>query len=263
VTGGSSGIGRAVVLGLAKEGAHVVACGRNGERLAEVKAAAEPGTVETAAFDVRHGDKVAHLVDEAVGRLGSVDVLVNAAGIAYMEPVLEITRESWEDTLDTNLNAAFFASQAAARHMVRQSKGSIVNVSSIDAFVAESPQAHYNASKAALCQLTRSFAFELGHLGVRCNAVCPGHTRTPMVTPDWSEEFLEAYIRRIPARRVAEPEEQAAVVIFLASDDASYVNGEAIVVDGGQLKGFWYLPGQEPPVPPGAIESARQLGGGM
>lgn len=250
VIGGSSGIGRAVVTALAAEGARVVACARSSERLAEVAAECPTGTVETAVLDVRDVERVREVVDEAAERLGSLDVLVNSAGIAYMEPALEISPKSWQDTIDTNLTGAFFACQSAARHMVAAGRGAIVNIASIDAFTAESPYAHYNASKAALCQLTRSIAFELGHLGVRCNAVCPGHTRTPMTTPDWNEEFLDAYIRRIPARRVAEPEEQAAVVLFLASDDASYVNGETVVVDGGQLKGFWYTPSLEPPVPP-------------
>jgi NAD(P)-dependent dehydrogenase (short-subunit alcohol dehydrogenase family) len=106
------------------------------------------------------------------------------------------------------------------------------------------------ASKAALVSLTRCIAFELGHLGVRCNAVCPGFTRTPMVEGDLTPEFWSAYMRRIPMRRPARAEEQAAVVLFLCSEEASYVNGEAIVVDGGQLKGFWYYPQDEPPVPP-------------
>jgi NAD(P)-dependent dehydrogenase (short-subunit alcohol dehydrogenase family) len=255
VIGGSSGIGRAVVMGLAREGARVTACARSADKLAAVSRECAPGMVETAVLDVRDIEQVQEVVERTAERLGSVDVLVNSAGIAYMEPVLEISPKSWQDTIDTNLTGAFFAAQSAARHMIAAGGGSIVNIASIDAFIAESPFAHYNASKAALCQLTRSIAFELGHLGVRCNAVCPGHTRTPMTTPDWNEEFLESYIRRIPARRVAEPEEQAAVVLFLASDDASYVNGETVVVDGGQLKGFWYLPSLDPPVPPHAIQA--------
>lgn len=249
VTGGSSGIGRATVLGFAAEGATVVACSRSAEKLAQVRRDALPSSVETAVVDVREVDQIQRLVDDTAARLGRLDVLVNCAGVAYMEPILEITQQTWNDTLATNLTGAFFASQAAARHMVKAGGGCIINIASIDALVAESPFAHYNTSKAALAHLTRSMAFELGHLGVRCNAICPGHTETPMTTPDWNPDFLQAYLRRIPARRVAQPEEQAAVVLFLASEDASYVNGETIVVDGGQLKGFWYLPELEPPVP--------------
>jgi NAD(P)-dependent dehydrogenase (short-subunit alcohol dehydrogenase family) len=134
--------------------------------------------------------------------------------------------------------------------MVDHGGGSIVNVASIDAFVAESPSAHYMASKAGLVLLTKSIAFELGHLGVRCNAICPGFTKTEMTAGDLTPEFWGAYMRRIPMRRPAEASEQAAVVLFLASEDASYINGEAIIVDGGQLSGFWYYDDDAPPVPP-------------
>jgi NAD(P)-dependent dehydrogenase (short-subunit alcohol dehydrogenase family) len=134
--------------------------------------------------------------------------------------------------------------------MVERGGGSIVNVASIDAFVAESPSAHYMASKAGLVLLTKSIAFELGHRGIRCNAVCPGFTKTEMTGGDLTPQFWDAYMRRIPLRRPADPSEQAAVVLFLASEEASYINGEAIIVDGGQLSGFWYYPDDEPPVPP-------------
>jgi NAD(P)-dependent dehydrogenase (short-subunit alcohol dehydrogenase family) len=134
--------------------------------------------------------------------------------------------------------------------MVEHGGGSIVNIASIDSFVVEAPSVHYMVSKAGLAHLTRVIAFELGHLGIRCNAVCPGLTKTPMVTEGWTPEFWSSYMRRIPMRRPAEPAEQAHVVLFLCSAEASFVIGETIVVDGGQLKGFWYSPGDEPPVPP-------------
>jgi 3-oxoacyl-[acyl-carrier protein] reductase len=190
------------------------------------------------------------MVAEAIELLGGIDVLVNNAGVSYTEPFLEATEERWTETLATNLNGPFFASQVAAGHMVDHGGGSIVNVASIDAFVAESPSAHYMASKAGLVLLTKSIAFELGHRGVRCNAVCPGLTRTPMVEGDLAPDFWQAYMRRIPMRRPARPDEQASVVLFLCSEAASYVNGEAIIVDGGQLSGFWYYEDDAPPVPP-------------
>jgi 3-oxoacyl-[acyl-carrier protein] reductase len=190
------------------------------------------------------------MVEEAIERLEGLDALVNNAGVSYTEPFLEATEERWTETLATNLNGPFFASQVAARHMVDHGGGSIVNIASIDAFVAESPSAHYMASKAGLVLLTKSIAFELGHRGVRCNAVCPGFTRTPMVEGDLTPEFWQAYMRRIPMRRPARAGEQASVVLFLCSEDASYVNGEAIIVDGGELSGFWYYDDDAPPVPP-------------
>lgn len=255
VTGGSSGIGRAVVLAFAEAGARVVAAGRDEGRLAEVRAAAPEGSVETVKADVSTAAGARQMVEAALERLDGLDALVNNAGVSYMEPFLEATEERWAETLATNLNGPFFASQVAARHMVGHGGGSIVNVASIDAFVAESPSAHYMASKAGLVLLTKSIAFELGHRGVRCNAVCPGFTRTPMVEGDLTPEFWRAYMRRIPMRRPGRPEEQASVVLFLCSDEASYVNGEAIVVDGGELSGFWYYDEDAPPVPP--LEPAK------
>jgi NAD(P)-dependent dehydrogenase (short-subunit alcohol dehydrogenase family) len=190
------------------------------------------------------------MVAEAIELLGGLDILVNNAGVSYTEPFLDATEERWTETLDTNLAGPFFASQVAARYMVDHGGGNIVNVASIDAFVAESPSVHYMASKAGLVILTRCIAVELGHFGIRCNAVCPGFTRTEMVAGDLTPEFWNGYMRRIPMRRPAEPHEQAAVVLFLCSEQASFINGEAIVVDGGQLAGFWYYPDDEPPVPP-------------
>jgi 3-oxoacyl-[acyl-carrier protein] reductase len=250
VSGGSSGIGRAIVLAFARAGARVVAAGRSPERLAEVQAAAPDGRVETVLADVATADGSRRMAADAIERLGGLDALVNNAGVSYTEPFLEASEERWNETLSVNLNAPFFASQIAARHMVEHGGGSIVNVASIDSFVAESPSAHYMASKAGLLLLTKSIAFELGHRGVRCNAVCPGFTRTPMTEGDLTPEFWTAYMRRVPMRRPAAPEEQASVVLFLCSEDASYVNGEAIVVDGGQLSGFWYYDEDAPAVPP-------------
>jgi 3-oxoacyl-[acyl-carrier protein] reductase len=250
VTGGSSGIGRATVLGFAAEGARVVAAARGVDRLTEVQRDAPAGAVQTLVADVSSHAASREMVAEAIELLDGLDILVNNAGVSYTEPFLHATEERWIETLETNLAGPFFASQIAARHMVDHGGGSIVNVASIDAFVAESPSVHYMTSKAGLVILTRCIAIELGHLGVRCNAVCPGFTRTEMVAEDLTPEFWNAYMRRIPMRRPAEPGEQAAVVLFLCSDEASYINGEAIVVDGGQLAGFWYYPDDEPPVPP-------------
>jgi NAD(P)-dependent dehydrogenase (short-subunit alcohol dehydrogenase family) len=249
VTGGATGIGRATVLAFAREGAQVVASGRREDRLRALQDESGDPDVHALVADVGSPLSCRQMVAGAIELLGGLDVLVNNAGVSYMEPFLEATEERWRETIDVNLSAPFYASQAAAAHMVDHGGGAIVNVASIDAFVAESPSAHYMASKAGLVNLTRSIAFELGHRGVRCNAVCPGHTRTPMTEGEWTAGFRENYLRRIPMRRFAEPGEQASVVLFLASDEASYVNGETITVDGGQLTGFWYYPEDEPPVP--------------
>ncbi|MGH9291939.1 MAG: SDR family NAD(P)-dependent oxidoreductase [Acidimicrobiales bacterium] len=239
VTGASSGIGRATAVAFAAEGARVTAAARREGRLHALVRESHglPGTIDPAVVDVRDRAALRELVSCVASK--GIDVLVNNAGVAIEEPLLETTDEHFDDTIATNLAAAFAASQEAARHMVAEGKGAIVNVASIDAFVAESPFSAYCASKAALVMLTRCLAFELGHLGVRCNAVCPGMTLSEM-TEDLSTSFVRYYLPRIPLRRFAAPEEQAQAILFLASDEASFVNGATLDVDGGQRAGFWY-----------------------
>jgi NAD(P)-dependent dehydrogenase (short-subunit alcohol dehydrogenase family) len=249
VTGAAGGIGAAIVDGFLREGATVVGFGRRPETL-DALAAAHPGAaLHTAVLDLLDPEAIAATAAAWIERLGRVHALVNCAGIALAVKVLDITLDQWNETLHTNLTAAFLLSQALARHMIEHGGGAIVNVSSVDAFIAESPWAGYNASKAGLNQLTRSMAFELGHLGLRCNAIAPGFTMTPMMDYSQNAEVWRQYMRVIPMRRFARPEEQAAVVLFLASDEASFINGETIRVDGGELHGFWSLPDLEPPIP--------------
>lgn len=254
VTGGSSGIGAATVRAFAAAGAAVVAAGRDQDRLDAVRRDAEreaarvagPGTVRTVRADLRDEAEVGRLAEEAWAQ-GPVDILVNNAGVGTAEPFLDITADGWRDVLATNLTAPFLLAQHAARRMVAAGGGVIVNVASTDAFVAESPFAHYCVSKAGILQLTRCIAWELGHRGVRCNAICPGLTLTPMVEGDLGPAFESAYLPRIPLGRAGRPEEQAKAILFLASDDASFVNGAALLADGGQLAGFWYDPRFAPP----------------
>jgi NAD(P)-dependent dehydrogenase (short-subunit alcohol dehydrogenase family) len=249
VTGASGGIGRAIVAGFVREGARVLALGRNETGLRSLADELSNDRLLTTVLDVRDVPAIKRVVNDAVDRLGRIHVLVNCAGVAYQVPVLEITPEQWSDILATNLTGAFFLSQETAKHMVQHGGGAIVNVSSVDAFIAESPFADYNASKAGLVQLTRSMAFELAHLGLRCNGVAPGFTATPMMDYTAEEATYRQYMSVIPMRRSATPEEQAAVVLFLASDESSYVNGVTIRVDGGMLQGFWSDPVLAPELP--------------
>ena len=246
VTGGSSGIGRATVLRFASEGATVVAAGRDRDRLDEVAAAGPPGLITPALLDVRDTDAVRALIRRLVEQLGRLQVLVNCAGVSRMDPVLELDEADWHDTLQTNLTGAFVASQEAARHMAAVGGGAIVNVASIDAFAADSPATHSCVSKAGMVAMTRSFAHELGHLGVRTNAVAPGLVATPMTMDGAWDRLLGVYAQRIPMRHPSSPEQQAAVICFLASDDASYINGETVIADGGLLTGMWYDPASAP-----------------
>jgi NAD(P)-dependent dehydrogenase (short-subunit alcohol dehydrogenase family) len=254
VTGASSGIGWAIVHAFVDEGAGVYAVARRGELLERMRASSSaPDRVSVTVVDVGVPEQARQMVHDAVGTVGRVHVLVNNAAIMPYGPVLDISEQTWRDTYAVNLDGPFYASQVAARHMVESGGGVIINIASANAFRVESPAANYNSSKAALVMMTRCFAHELGHLGVRANCVAPGQTWTPEareeLTPEeYHREFVE-YCSRVPLRRPARPEEQASVVLFLASDEASYVNGETILVDGGELTGEWYDPADNPPVP--------------
>jgi NAD(P)-dependent dehydrogenase (short-subunit alcohol dehydrogenase family) len=246
VTGASSGIGWATALRFAAEGASVVATGRNRDRLEQLAREDRTGQVRTEPADIRDTGAVRALVRRVAERQGGLHVLVNCAGIARLDPVLELDEAHWHDVLQTNLTGAFVASQEAARHMAERGGGAIVNVASVDAFVADSPAVHYCVSKAAMVAMTRSFAHELGHLGIRTNAVAPGLTATPMTMDETFDRLLPVYADRIPMRRPATADEQAAVICFLSSDDAGYINGETVIVDGGMLSGMWYDPADAP-----------------
>jgi len=248
VTGASSGIGRACVRAFVDAGAHVTASGRDEDRLHETReGCAKPGHVRVDPADLADPAAARRVTEDAVAAMGAVDVLVNAAGIALDGGVLDITERDWRSTFGVNLEGLLWTSQVVGRAMVEGGGGSIVNVASVDGIVPEAPLAAYDASKAGVISLTRSFALELGHLGVRCNAVAPGMTMTPMIEADAAdEEFRRGYIPRIPQRRFARTDEIASVVVFLASSDASYVNGATLVVDGGQLAGSWYYPWDVP-----------------
>lgn len=256
ITGASRGIGRATVRAFVAEGATVMASGRNKERLAQVLS--EHGdAVRTASVDVTSVESVRSLVRHTIEELQGLDVLVNCAGTSYAEPILEVTEEAWRGTLAVNLDAALFASIEAARHMVDHGGGAIVNVSSIDAFLAEAPFVHYSSSKAALSMVTKAFALELGHRGIRCNALGAGVTWTGI----WEEavgdgdpaDTYRALVQRIPMRRAARASEQAAIILFLASDDASFINGATVIADGGQMCGLWSRHELEPPLPDGPV----------
>lgn len=244
VTGGSSGIGRAIAVAFADEGAWVLAVGRDEAGLQGTRdAAAHPELLHSHVADLTTPGAPQRAVREAIERTGDLHVLVNGAGIALEDGFLEMREETWRSTMAINVDAAIWASQEAARHMAEHGGGVIVNITSVDAFSVESPQVHYNASKAALQMATRSMAHELAHRGVRVNAVAPGQTLTPMVEGDVADaDFSAAYLKKIPMGRYADPAEQAKAVLFLASKDAAYITGETLVVDGGETLGSWYDP---------------------
>ncbi len=237
VSGGSSGIGKATVRRFLEEGSRVVFCGHDeGEVRATTTELASLGSVDGVTCDVGREDDVARLVDAAESALGPIDVLINNAGIARKDPFLKIDVAEWDRILRVNLTGMFLVAQAVARRMVPRTAGVIVNMASTNALAGEADFAHYNASKGGVLQLTRTMAVELGRHGIRVNCLCPGFIRTPLNDALGDEAFVEAYEReRIPLGRAGTAEEVASAYAFLASDDASFIHGEALVIDGGQL----------------------------
>ncbi len=238
VAGASRGIGEAAARRFLQEGCRVFICARGADgveqALHELRGL---GEAHGMACDVSVPEDVERLVETAERFLGGIDVLANNAGIAWQEPFLEITLEDWDRILDVNLRGLFLVAQAVARRMVARGKGgAIVNMSSTNAFEGETGYAHYNASKGAITMLTRTMAVELGRHGIRVNALCPGKILTPLQAEAEDPEYTRAYEHeRIPLGRSGTVEEVAAAYAFLASDEATFITGEMLVVDGGQL----------------------------
>lgn len=238
VIGGTSGIGRAIAHGLAEAGADVVPTSRRED---QVEAAARE--IESigrrslrVASDVSDRASLQRVLDESVGALGKVDILVNSAGRTKRAPTLDFPEEDWAEIIETNLTGTLRACQIFGRHMLEREYGRIINIASLSTFVALYEVAAYSASKAAIASLTKSLAVEWAPRGVCVNAIAPGVFRTALNQRllDETERGRE-FLLRTPARRFGRVEELAGAAVFLASDAASFVNGEVLVVDGGFL----------------------------
>ncbi|MFC1982061.1 SDR family NAD(P)-dependent oxidoreductase [Chloroflexota bacterium] len=248
VTGGSRGIGRTSALALADAGADVVVASRklaDLEKVAgEIKARGRKGLA--IASHVAKGEEVKSLVEKVLAEFGRIDILVNNAGTnPYFGPLMDAEEWAWDVTMNVNLKGPFLLSQLAARAMKNQGGGNIINVSSVGGLKAT--ELHiYGVSKAALIMLTQLMAKEWGQHNIRVNAIAPGVIRTQMVEAMWKvlAEDEKATIQRNAIPRIGEPEDVARLILFLASDLSSYITGETIVIDGGELLGGPSFPGQ-------------------
>jgi len=235
ITGGASGIGAATATRFLEEGARVCVLDRDAQGCDHIRREL-PGLAEAIIADVTDLMQVEAAFAEAVRLMDGVDVLINNAGISIRHKFLDITPEEWEKVLSVNLTGVFYVAQTAARHMWERGSGAILQTASTNGLVGQPFYADYNATKAGVIALTKTMAVELAPK-VRVCAVAPGFVLTPMQRAEYSEPMLEEVNRKIPLRRHAEPVEIAALFAYLASDDAAYVTGQVITIDGGETAG--------------------------
>ena len=257
VTGAAQGIGRAIAERLVKEGASVLLVDIDGDLAEQTAVELRAGGGNAGAFggDIASQADVRRAVERCIEQFGRLDILAANAGIADALPFMETSEVSWRRIIDVNLTGTFFCIQEAARAMIPAGGGAIVATASTNAFWVESNMAAYNASKGGIVALVKAAALDLGPVGVRVNAVAPGmiRTRANYITED--PVAGPEYLKGVPLGRFAEPSEMAAVVAFLASDDASYVSGELLVADGGTTIGV-RLPLPDDPLPGSVRDSA-------
>ena len=236
VTGASSGIGLGMAKGLAQAGATIVAAARRVDRLEQLvnDIESDGGNAMAVRIDVTDKDSICQALDRAERQLGTVDIVINNAGVADPKPFLHTDESNLDFTMNTNFNGVWNISQETARRLVQAEKpGSIINIASILGLGAQSGYSAYCSSKGAVIQLTRSMAMDLGRYGIRVNAIAPGWFITEMNEDFMTSEKGQAYLKQSPARRAGQVEELIGPIIMLASDAGSFINGAILPVDGG------------------------------
>jgi len=238
VTGASQGIGHACALALASQGASVAVAARNQQKLDELVAQITASGGKAAAFvmDVADEEQIKSGIKSAIGQFGKIDILVNNAGITRDQLVMRMKRADWDAVLNTNLTSAYLCIQQVIGSMLKQRWGRIINITSIFGQMGQAGQVNYAASKAGLIGLTMAMAREVASRNITCNAVAPGFIETSM-TAVLSEELKQSAVKMIPLGRVGAPADVASAVSFLASEEASYITGHVLNVNGGMLMG--------------------------
>lgn len=245
VTGSSRGIGRSIALHCGKAGADVVVNYHSSTQKAnavaeKIRSMGRKALVIQA--DVAESSAVKKMVDEAIQEFGRIDILVNNAGIVLKDPMEQLSERDWNRVMNVNLRGPFLCSKYAGRQMIEQESGVIINIASISGLHPEINMGAYSISKAGLIRLSEILAIEWAKYNIRVNAVCPGPVQTPMMKEAYEDpDLYKARTEAIPMKRFAKPEEIAKLVTFLASEDASYITGEQVVIDGGSLRSMYYL----------------------
>ena len=242
VTGAGRGIGKAIALRFAREGADIALVDLNGESAQatgeEIAGLGRRAFVRTA--DVSDCDQVQAVIREAAATLGKLDILVNNAGIGRAQPFLEITKENWERHLQIHLSGTFYCAQAAAREMARQRYGRVINIASVAGLMGPIDLAPYGAAKAGIIGLTRAAALDLADYGITVNAIAPGPIDTELLRT-WPADALRERAQHLPIARLGQVEEIAHAALFLASPDSSFISGAVLVVDGGSVAAGAYM----------------------
>lgn len=243
VTGGAIGIGEALSRGFADSGANVVVADIDLESalILEKSISDNGGSAKAIRVDVSSLKSCQQMADEAVNVFGSIDVLINNAGVRYIASFLEHDEETWRKTIDINLTGVFFASQACVTHMAAKGKGRIINMASVTGILALTKRVAYGASKAGVIGLTQAMAYELSSQGIIVNAIAPGPTETPMNAPYFKDQkMIDTFRKEIPKGIWGQPEDHVKAAKFLASEENDYICGAVLAVDGGWITGKGY-----------------------